>query len=591
MASSPTGVENSERASQVLLEGLRLIRTYVSRRPWVFGTAVFGGFVYSIMLVVGTEVLGEATDRVLIPAFEDRAPDGSQRWLLASIVVVALLRSGGVVLRRFFGAMTTESNNRFIRRQLTDLYLERSISQLRSKPTGELMAHADTDVEVSTMLLQPLPFTLGMVALVGASVLSLSLIDPWLLLVALLVFPATWFANRMFTERVIEPASKVRQAVGDVSAIVHESFDGALVVKTLGREAAEVDRLRVPAGRLRQVRLRVGRLRATFEPALEMLPSFGVVSVLAIGSWRVSEGSVTTGEVLQAMVLFQQLAFPMRIVGFFLEENAQSVVAARRLKGVIDMPVAGRFGNATPLPDGPLPVVVEDLGFAYGDEQVLDGCSLELSAGEVVALVGSTGSGKTTLAQLLFGLSEPQRGSVTLGGVPLSEVDPDVLRSRTSLVSQETFLFADSVLDNVALGRDVDQEQLNHHARTARAEFIETLNHGWETVVGERGVTLSGGQRQRVALTRALIGRPGFLLLDDSTSAVDPVVEREILDGLSSELAATTLVVAHRVSTIRLADRVLFLDEGRIKGEGSHEELLNIPEYEALVRAYEEAGR
>jgi ATP-binding cassette subfamily B protein len=591
MTDSSKGLEANERASQVLLEGLRLIRVYVRRRPWAFSTAVFGGCVYSIMLVLGTEVLGEATDRVLIPAFEGGDVSDSKWLLLGAIIAVAVIRSSGVVLRRFFGAMTTESNNRFIRRQLTDLYLERSIAQLRSKPTGELMAHADTDVEVSTMLLQPLPFTLGMFALVTSAVISLLFIDPWLLLVALLVFPATWFANRIFTERVIEPASQVRQAVGDVSAVVHESFDGALIVKTLGREEAEVDRLRVPADRLRQVRLRVGRLRATFEPALEMLPSLGVVSVLAIGSWRVSAGSVSTGEVLQAMVLFQQLAFPMRIVGFFLEENAQSVVAGRRLKGIIDMPVAGRFGNASPLPDGALSVVVNDVGFAYGDEQVLDGCSFELAPGEVVALVGSTGSGKTTIAQLLFGLSEPAAGSIVLGGVALSEVDPDVLRDRTSLVSQETFLFADSVHDNVALGRTVDAAELNRHAVTARAEFIESMEDGWNTVVGERGVTLSGGQRQRVALTRALIGGPGFLLLDDSTSAVDPVVEREILDGLSRELAATTLVVAHRVSTIRLADRVLFLDEGRIAGEGTHEELLAIPEYEALVRAYEEAGR
>jgi len=207
----------------------------------------------------------------------------------------------------------------------------------------------------------------------------------------------------------------------------------------------------------------------------------------------------------------------------------------------------------------------------------------------VLALVGATGSGKTTIAQLLFGLIDPGAGAIHLGGVPLGEIDPDVLRERASLVSQETFLFADTVFDNVALGRDIG-EDVPKHARTARAQFIDEMSKGWDTVVGERGITLSGGQRQRVALTRALVGDPGFLLLDDSTSAVDPVVEREILDGLVAELDATTLVVAHRVSTIKLADRVLFLHRGRIAATGTHQELLEIDDYAELVRAYEQSG-
>ncbi len=580
----------SAKAGAVLREGIGLMRSYVRRAPLVFWTSVTGACVYAVMLVLGTEVIGMATDELIVPTIEEGERQGSLGWIVALLIGAAVLRSTGVIFRRFFGSMTVERNNRFLRRKLGRIYLHRSLSELRERPTGELLAHADTDVEVSTMVMGPLPFTLSMVVLAAAAMVSLAAVDPWLLVVAFLVFPATWIANRLFTQRVIEPASRVRVAVGDVSAVVHESVDGALVVKTLGREAHELQRLEGPASRLRDTRLRIGRLRAALEPSLDMLPNLGMIAVLAIGAWRVSSGGATTGDVVQAMILFQQLAFPMRIVGFFLEENASAVVAARRLQRVFDLPVAGRFGGDRELPDGPLSLAVDGVTFTHGDDTVLSGCSFEMEPGEVVALVGGTGSGKTTVAQLLFGLIEPESGAITLGGVPLEDVDPDVLRRRTSLVSQETFLFADSIFDNVALDRGISPDGAESHARTAQAGFVERLPQGWATVVGERGVTLSGGQRQRVALTRALVGDPGLLLLDDSTSAVDPVVERAILDGLARELATTTLIVAHRVSTIDLADRVLFLHEGRIAASGSHRELLAVPAYAELVRAYEAAG-
>jgi ATP-binding cassette subfamily B protein len=581
----------SARAADVLREGAALVRSYVARSPAVFWTSVGGACLYALMLVLGTEVIGRATDRVIVPTFSENGERGSTWWVVGLLLGAALLRSIGVVLRRFFGSMTTERNNRHLRGRLARIYLGRSLSELRARPTGELLAHADTDVEVSTRVLQPLPFTMSMVVLAVAAVVALLAVDPWMLLVAGLVFPAIWLANKVFTRRVIEPASQVRAAVGDVSAVVHESVDGALVVKTLGREDAELDRLRPPAAHLRDTRVRIGQLRAALEPALDMMPNLGMIAVLAIGAWRVSDGATSTGEVVQAMVLFQQLAFPMRIVGFYLEENATSVVAARRLQRVFDLPVAGRFGGARELPGGPLALEVRDVSFSYGDDRVLDSCTFELDPGEVVALVGGTGAGKTTIAQLLFGLVRPDAGSIRLGGVSIEEIDPDVLRRRASLVSQETFLFADSLLENVALGRPLEEAELDAWARTARADFVDELPHGWQTVVGERGVTLSGGQRQRIALTRALVGAPGFLLLDDSTSAVDPTVEREILDGLSSSLEATTLVVAHRISTIQLADRVLFLHQGRIEGSGTHAELLELPAYADLVRAYEASER
>jgi ATP-binding cassette, subfamily B, bacterial len=377
-----------------------------------------------------------------------------------------------------------------------------------------------------------------------------------------------------------------------VSAVAHESFEGALVVKTLGLESREVARLGRAAEGLRAARLRVGRLRATFEPGLDALPNLGIIALLAIGSWRVSTGTVSTGELVQAMTLFGILSFPMRVVGFLLEEMPRAVVAADRIEEVLATPARPRppAGTATPLPAGPLAVEVDGLRFCYGADPVLDGLDLALAPGQVVALVGGTGTGKSTLCHLLAHLHRPEAGTMRLGGVDLAVAAPESMRASVALAFQETFLFAASVRENLALGEPVGDDELRWALERARADrFVDRLPHGLDEQLGERGVTLSGGQRQRLALARALLRRPGLLMLDDATSAVDPTVEQQILDGLRESLPATMLIVAHRVSTITLADRVLFLDQGRIAAAGSHDDLVaTVPAYAALARAYEE---
>jgi ABC-type multidrug transport system fused ATPase/permease subunit len=247
--------------------------------------------------------------------------------------------------------------------------------------------------------------------------------------------------------------------------------------------------------------------------------------------------------------------------------------------------------GTTDLPDAPLDVVVEGLSFAYGDHRILHDISFRVAPNESVALVGSTGSGKSTLAELLVRLADPTEGAVRIGGVDLRSVPVDQLRAEAPIVFQESFLFATSILENITLERDATRAEVERVAKLAQAhDFIERLPQGYETVVGERGVTLSGGQRQRVALARALLGNPRVLILDDATSSVDPTIEHAILDGLRTELETTLIVIAYRVSTISLADRVLFLEDGRIEAEGHHLELLRHPAYEAMVRAYERAA-
>ncbi|MBT8212035.1 MAG: ATP-binding cassette domain-containing protein, partial [Acidimicrobiia bacterium] len=228
--------------------------------------------------------------------------------------------------------------------------------------------------------------------------------------------------------------------------------------------------------------------------------------------------------------------------------------------------------------------------FAHGDHHVLVGVDLEVRAGETVALVGATGSGKTTLLELGAGLIVPDSGTIRLGPLLTDELTPRVRASRLALVFQEAFLFAESVRENITMGEPIDDARIEAAARLARAhEFISELPTGYQTVVGERGTTLSGGQRQRVALARALLREPSVLLLDDATSAVDPSVESQILAGLRERTEATVLIVAHRLSTIQLADRVAFLHDGRIVATGRHDELLRIEAYRTLAQAYEEA--
>jgi ABC-type multidrug transport system fused ATPase/permease subunit len=453
------------------------------------------------------------------------------------------------------------------------------------------LAHADADIVASSEVINPLPFSIGVVTLVVFAIISLATVDWLLMLVAVVLFPLLAIINRMYTSRAEKPLGVVQERVGHVSRIAHESFDGVLMVKTLGREDEEVDRLEGAADELRAARVGLGRIRAVFDPMIDALPNLGIIALLLVGSWQVSIDRLNTGDIVQAAALFGLLAFPMRVFGYFLQELPRSVVVSARLDKVLAAP--HEPGAATDDPpsvaDGPLSVSFANVSFRYGDDPpVLDGLNLNIAAGSIVALVGVTGSGKSTLCELIPRLVDPDSGTVELDGVDLREFDPVAVRSEVALVFQETFLFADTVRENVTLGDPVDDTELERAASIAHAAaFVHRLPNGWDTVVGERGVTLSGGQRQRLALTRALLRGPRVLILDDATSAVDPVIESAILRDLRTSLETTTLVVAHRVSTIELADEVVFLDEGRIVATGSHPELLaSNPDYARLVHAY-----
>lgn len=579
----------------VLRRGLALIGVYIRMHPAPFAVAATGASLYALMTVATSVVYGRITDRVIEPAF-DPARGITKRTLLGGlllIVGVAFFRALGIVGRRFFAGMFTARTQATLRNKVVERYQALPLAYHRATPTGELLAHAEADVDAATDLLHPLPYSVAVIVIIVVSIVALLATDAVLALVGLVLIPTLALLNMRFTRR-LEPLARVAQEqVGEVSSVAHESFDGALVVKTLGLEDAEVARFDVEADRLRHQRIAMGRVRSNYGPLVEGLPSIASVALLAVGSWRLSTGAITIGVLVQFASLFSLLTAPLRVISYLLFDFPRSLVGYTRVRRVLDEPIRAVARSGTEeLPAGPLALEVRDVSFKYAEAPVLEHLDLTVPAGHTLAIVGATGAGKSTLTQLLVRLADPQEGVVAIGGLDLRTVSTASIRRDVAVVFQESFLFASSVRDNIALGLDVTQDAIEQAARLAQAHrFITRLPEGYDTVMGERGVTLSGGQRQRVALARALVRRPRVLILDDATSAVDPTVEARILDGLRQELQTTLVVVAYRNSTISLADQVAFVADGRVLATGTHVELLaGVPAYESMVRAYELAA-
>ena len=584
----------------MLRRGLSVVIVMARLHPLVLSLAAGGAFLFALGTVGSAVVLGRVTDEVVLPAFDGSEVTGSMvGWAVVALFAVTLLRVVGTVGRRYFGMLTGEMIQRTYRARLGEKYLRLPLSWHRKNPTGELLAYVDNDAEMATQVMMPLPFTLGVLFLAVFSAISLLLVDVLLAALAFLVFPALVYLNSVYSRRIEAPAGRVQDDVGAVSTVAHESFDGAMIVKTLGLENREGERFGETVEELRRDRVEVGFLTAAFDTIIDVLPNLGIIAVILVGTYRIEAGAVTPGELVQVASLFSVLAFPMRVMGFFLTSIPPSVVAHRRLDPVFDEPVVESPHAAVPVPEGPLGIEATDLVFGYDDPgltdhgsgPVLAGVTLQVEPGETVAIVGSTGAGKSTLCAVLCGLVPPEQGSVSINGVPLDSIDPAERTDAVALVFQESFLFADSVAANIDLTGQASTESVRAAASIARADdFIGELDRGYRTVVGERGVTLSGGQRQRVALARALIRQPRLLVLDDATSAVDAEVEQQILSGLHDEVEATVVIVAQRVSTIELADRVIYMSGGRVEASGTHTSLLSHPGYESLVRAYERAA-
>ncbi|MWA04293.1 ATP-binding cassette domain-containing protein [Actinomadura sp. LD22] len=593
----------SRRVSpHVLREGLRVLWVAVRAEPRVFSVSVVASAVYAAMTVATAQVLGWATQTVVLPAFrEGRTTAGALSGAAAAIVGVALLKALGVAGRRFYAGLMQYRMQAAYRRSVTRQYLRLPLAWHHRHPTGQLLSNANADVEAVWAPIAPLPMAVGVVLMLLIAAVSILVTDVAVAAVGFLIFPAIALINVVYQRRLAPVATRAQQLRAEVSEVAHESFEGGLVVKTLGREESETARFRERAHELRDANIAVGRIRGLFDPVLEALPNLGVLAVLLIGSVRLESGAMTAGDLVHVAYLFTLLSWPIRALGWVLAEVPRSVVGWKRVRGVLDATGSLPFGDAALGEDKAAALEVRDVRFAYkgadGDREVLHDVSFAVSPGRTVALVGPTGSGKSTLTSLLVRLVDPADGSVLLDGVDLRDVRRGGVAETAALVPQQTFLFDDTVRGNVTLGLDVPDERVWEALRLAQADgFVAALADGLDTRVGERGASLSGGQRQRLALARALVRRPRLLVLDDATSSVDPQVEARILQSLREARSlpdddgATVVVVAYRKATIALADEVVYLDHGRVTGRGTHAELLETSEgYRDLVNAYERA--
>jgi ABC-type multidrug transport system fused ATPase/permease subunit len=573
----------------------------VRLHPRPFFIAVFGAAVYACATVASSFALGRVTDQAILPRFKQGHVDGGTVAAAVALVIgVGLVKAAGIITRRIFATITGARVGGTLRSMVVRRYQLVPYEYHQRNPTGELLSHAGNDVDAATEVLAPLPFASGVMVILLVSFTWMLFIDPYFAAVATVLFPTLVGLNVLYQRRVELPAEEAQEQLGVVSAVAHESFDGALIVKALGAEALESERFRAASEELLRAKVRVATTRATFDAVLDGLPTIGIAVLLPVGARRLESGAVSVGDVVAFVSLFTILVWPLRLIGYVLGELPRAVVGMDRIEEVLAEPIDPRHDLAAPAAraatEAPAEraegarLDVEAVGFGYEPgRDVLDGVTFSVAPGRTVALVGPTGSGKSTLLLLVAGLMDPQRGSIRIDGRDLASFRVDDLRSTVAMAFQEAFLFGDSLAENILLG-DADPELLATVADLAGVSgFARRLPDGFDTLVGERGATLSGGQRQRVALARALARMPRLLLLDDATSAVDPTTEARILRSLRSHLTATTtLVVASRPSTIALADEVIFLDEGRVVDHGTHDDLLaRQPGYGHLVRAYE----
>jgi len=443
---------------------------------------------------------------------------------------------------------------------------------------GQLMSRGNIDLQHLQNFVVMIPLTIAnLVTVLGVTIILVA-IDPLLAAASLAALPLINVVAKRFGTRLFPSVMGIQRESAELASVVEESVAGVRVVKGFGAEDVVRSRLRATAEDVYRESMEASRIRAVFLPALELLPNVGLITVLGFGGHRVIDGAITLGSFVAFNFYVVLLIWPLRMLGMIIANGQRASAAAQRVAEVLSTdPVVVDRPHARPLPLGSGEVRFEGVRFGYGEVPVLDGFDLTIEAGTSVALVGATGSGKSTVGRLVPRFYDVDAGRVLLDGVDVRELRLAELRRAVGIVFEETFLFSDTIAANIAFADpSASMDQIRRAARLAGAdEFIEALEHGYASSIGERGYSLSGGQRQRIAIARAILADPRVLILDDATSSVDPTKEHEIRDALGTVMEGrTTIVIAHRPATIALADRVVLLDGGRVAATGTHDELL-----------------
>ncbi|MFJ8017511.1 ABC transporter ATP-binding protein [Streptomyces sp. NPDC096339] len=537
----------------------------------------------NVLLALGSSLAGMAV-MALVPLvtkviIDDVIGDRTKPmapWA-AMLVGAAVLVYGLTYVRRYYGGRLALDVQHDLRTDMYDTIARLDGRRQDELSTGQVIGRATSDLQLIQGLLFMLPMTIGNFLLFGISLGIMLALSPLLTLVALLMAPALWFIAKRSRKKLFPATWWAQGQAAAVATVVDGAVTGVRVVKGFGQEEQESGKLRAAGRRLFAGRMRTIRLNSRYTPALQAVPALGQVAMLALGGWMATNGQVTLGTFVAFSTYLAQLVGPVRMLAMVLTVGQQARAGVERVFELIDTEPVIREGTHELPTDAPATVEFEDVRFGYDPERpVLDGFSLSVAEGETVAVVGASGSGKSTVSLLLPRFYDADQGAVRVGGHDVRELTYLSLRGAIGLVPEDSFLFSDTIRANIAYGHpEAGEDQIRAAARAAQAEgFIEALPAGYDTKVGEQGLTLSGGQRQRIALARAILTDPRLLLLDDATSAVDARVEHEIHEALRSVMAGrTTLLIAHRRSTLALADRIAVLEHGRLADIGTHEEL------------------
>jgi ATP-binding cassette subfamily B protein len=511
-------------------------------------------------------------------------------WAGALVLIGAgLVNFAGVYTRRFEGGKLSLDVQHDMRTESFAALAALDGARQDQLRTGQVVSRAISDLNMVQGLLGMLPMLLGSALLFVLSVTIMAFLSPLLTLVALAIGPALWLIALRSRLRLFPASWDAQQQAANVAGVVEGAVTGVRVVKGFGQEDQEIGRLEDASSALFASRVRAVRLMARYNPALQAVPLFGQVGVLALGGWLTIRGSIPLGTFLAFSLYVAQMIGPVRALAALVTIGQEARASVIRIFEVMDArPVITERPGAVPLPPGATDIELDRVEFGYQpDQPVLRGLSLRIRPGQTLALVGTSGSGKSTVSLLLPRFYDVAEGAIRIGGHDVRDLTTESLRAAIGLVPEDSFLFSDTVRANLAYGRpDATDAEVEAAARAAQAhDFIMALPDGYATVVGEQGLTLSGGQRQRVCLARALVTDPAVLVLDDATSAVDANVEARIHDALRSAMAGrTTLLIAHRQSTLALADQIAVLDEGRLVDLGTHEELTaRCPLYRLLL--------